>query len=150
MKTAIQLAVLFSCVLGSTSAFGARDEIVFDKTGVEPQTYLYEMPEMCYRGHMSTVPELLRDLMKDGQSILHRDQGIPGIRFGHSKLITFEEQFFETSEEFREIYESESPKAVKAWDSYDVTSKTVLVLSDLGPQGDGTELYITEIKPCAR
>ncbi len=108
--------------------------------------YLYQLESICYIGEMGEVPYSLRALLEEEK--LERDQGIVAIRYGQSKVISFEDEFFETSEEWMEFQMEENPKVVEAWKSYDTSSKEVLVISNLGPEGDGTELYLTIMPPC--
>jgi hypothetical protein len=107
--------------------------------------YIYEFPAICYRGKTEDVPEIITSLMG---SVFQDEQGIQAIRHGEKKIIYWD-GFFETATaEAREEYTVNNPDDVAQWNNYDKKSDTVLVMSDLGPQGDGTELYSTEIKRC--
>ncbi len=112
--------------------------------------YIHQTPTMCYRGSTNQVPKVIQALMG---SVFHQDQGIQAFRFKDKKIIVDQYQFIEVSDaekskENRENYETNAPDDVKVWDDYDVSSDDVLVMSDLGPQGDGTELNATLIKRC--
>ena len=128
-----------------------KTTIEYNKRGVEPQTYLYEFPTMCYRGQAKDVPALIDEMMSSDESPLHRDQGIQAIRFEDTMLIFTAGQFYATTQEedIADDYRVNQEEEIKEWESYDTyRNKDVLILSDLGPQGDGTELYLTVIKPC--
>ncbi len=144
-----------AALLFTTLAYSAekpKTKIEFNKRGVEPQAYLYEMPKMCYRGVAKDVPSLIEDMMSSDESILHRDQGIQAIRFQHSLFIYNAAYFYLTTKEEEVAYEIRTNHSdlIEEWEAYEASqkSKDVLILSDLGPQGDGTELYLTVVKPC--
>jgi len=106
--------------------------------------HLYDFPAICYRGNPVRVMEVIAGLLG---AVFQEDQGIQASRYGKTKLISIDkDQFFETNAEVRAEHMINNPKEVALWEEYDTKSDTVLVLSDLGPQGDGTELYATEIK----
>lgn len=108
--------------------------------------YFYEFPTMCYRGEAEDVQYVIRAMM---ENVLHGDQNIDGIRARDSKWIHWMSEFFETNEEMREAQmDNGNEVEMKMWDEYDIKSQTVLVISGYGPQGDGTEMTATEIKPC--
>jgi len=106
-------------------------------------TYYYEYPELCYRGKMSEVVKVL-----DGMNgnFLTNEQGIHAYRYGKKKDIRSD--IFKTEKSIREVYDEQRPEDVEEYLAYDEKSDAVLVVSDLGAQGDGTELYLTYIKPC--
>jgi len=107
--------------------------------------YLYEYPAVCYRGAISGVVKVI-DGMSD--NFLTSEQGILAIRYGKTKIIRSDE--FKSEKKLRAYYEGNADEEVNAWLDFDEISKSVLVMSNLGPQGDGTELYATKIKPCEK
>lgn len=107
--------------------------------------YFYQLPETCYTGETSAVIDTINGL-RDG--VFHTDMGISAIRYGKIKVLFYEGQTIDDNAEVRAIHEQNNPEAVAAWDHYKKKSDDVLVLSDFGPQGDGTELTATLIKRC--
>lgn len=107
--------------------------------------YFYEFPAICYRGATSEVPEVIESLMG---TVLHPDQGIQALKYGKVKVVHYGSEFFENNKERMQEMLEYNPGEVKLWLNYNKTSDTVLILSDYGPQGDGTELTATEIKRC--
>lgn len=137
-----------------TLPFGAfsvdKTVLEYKKKGVEPQTYLHEMPKICYRGKAKDVPGLIEEMMKDEESVLNQDQTVLAIRFGQVQIIYWTEDFFATTsnDETKKFHLEENKETTQLWEKYSLESKNVLILSNLGPQGDGTELYATVIAPC--
>jgi len=110
--------------------------------------YLHEVPTpFCYRGKPSDVPGIVQALMG---TVFHPDQGIQAVRYGKVKKVMpdFRKDFFDTVQSVREEDEENNPNEVAAWDGYDEDSDSVLIMSDLGPEGDGVELYATRIPRC--
>ncbi|MDA8792402.1 hypothetical protein N9N67_04105 [Bacteriovoracaceae bacterium] len=132
-------------------------KIKFNKKKLEGPTrnYLFEMPTMCYEGPKEELIAKLFQLKEGGESLLHRDQGIQAIKLGNYEINYYGDQFFgytpvnpdyaESFEELRYYYKKE----ISQWEKYDQDSNDLFIFSDLGPQGDGTELYATIIKPCS-
>ncbi len=105
--------------------------------------YFYELPTIRYRGNTSEVMGVIKALLG---SVLHPEQGIQAARFGKTKIIYYKDQFFGNNAEIRKgLEENGQGKTMKIWDNYDTKSDTVLIMSDYGPQGDGTELTATQI-----
>ncbi|HVJ65021.1 MAG TPA: hypothetical protein VM901_07185 [Bdellovibrionota bacterium] len=125
--------------------------------------YLHEYPEICYRGNIEDVPEILEAMhtvtdkeQKDGggyRSFLHVDSGLLGVAWSDQKKALAE--FMESSEKVDQHYGvdedggGEVPDAVNEFFRWK-TKTYALVVTDLGPQGDGTEAYATVIKPCKK
>ncbi len=107
--------------------------------------YLYQFPTICYRGLSSEVPEVIESLMG---TILHSDQGIQGLKYGKEKVVHHGSDFFENSKERMKGMLKHNPQEVRMWLNYKKSSDTVLLLSDYGSHGDGTELTAIEIKRC--
>ena len=106
--------------------------------------YYYEYPEMCYRGQPNEATRILQSMLGN---FLTPEQGMIAIRYGKTIKILWND--FESDPEVRQNYiENGNEDLLQAWDDYDKNSDDIVVLSDLGPQGDGTELYRTEIKRC--
>lgn len=126
-------------LVNANSMLGRNIEIVMERG------YLGEFPAMCYRGKTAEVRDVIEGLMG---SVFHEDQGIQAVRYGTKKFITYTDEFFETNKERREEQEQNNAEEVALWDNYDTKSDTVLVMSDYGPQGDGTELTATSIVRC--
>jgi hypothetical protein len=103
--------------------------------------FFYEFPEICYRGEASEVPEVLKSL---AGTFWNADQGILAFRYGKKKLVEADQ--FKTDAALKKNYEESD--AVDVWLNYDTDSDAVLLMCDLGPEGDGTELYAIPISPC--
>jgi hypothetical protein len=112
--------------------------------------YLYEYPEICYRGKAADVFETIKALtgQNDGsvQNFFNHDQGMLAARYGTKKIVEADQ--FKSVSALREYYGGDNEGEIDGWEHFDTSSKDVIVWSDLGPQGDGTELYLTVIKPC--
>ena len=110
--------------------------------------YFYEFPAICYRGKTEDVSVIIDAMMKD--NFLNSEQGLLAMRWGTHKDVRSDQ--FKSDEGLREYYQQwgdENENEIKSWVKYNTKSENVLIMSDLGPQGDGTELYATVIKPCA-
>lgn len=105
--------------------------------------YLNSAPTLCYNGKPEDVLKIVQSLT----TAFHEDMGIQGVRYKNKKVFIYD-QTFENDEDIRQNYEDNSPEALQAWKKYKTTSDAVLILSDFGPEGDGTELFDTEIKRC--
>ena len=114
-----------------------------DGTG---DNYLYKWENVCYRGEITEVPALIKSMQGN---FLNQDEGLLAFGAGPKKVI--EDEAFKSSEGLKERFDSEYENLeaeIDQWLNYSSKSKTVLVMSDYGPQGDGTELEVTEIPPC--
>ncbi len=110
------------------------------------ENYLYNWENICYRGAITEVPQLINSMLGN---FLNPDQGILAIGAGSKKEIF--DDAFKSREGLKQRFDSEyetNLKDINMWLGYKANSKTALVMSDLGPQGDGTELYATQIPPC--
>ena len=105
--------------------------------------YLYEFPKMCYRGDVNGVPILIKAMLNN---FLNADQGVLAIKYGAKKIVRSDE--FKSEAALRKYHDGSNAGEIKAWLSYAEDSDKVLIMSNLGPQGDGTELYATYIAPC--
>lgn len=105
--------------------------------------YYYEFPELCYRGKTEEVVGVLDGMLG---SFLNDGQGVMAYRHGETQVVRVDD--FKSEKALKDRYGDENENEVKAWLKYKKTSKSVLVMSDLGAQGDGTELYATSVKPC--
>jgi hypothetical protein len=110
-------------------------------------SYMHDMEDMCYRGKPSEVKAIITALRG---TLFQEDQGLYAVRYLDKKSIFagMSKIFFENNAEMRQGYEENGNTAITEWDNFDTSSDTVAVISDLGPEGDGTELYLTEIKRC--
>ncbi len=117
---------------------GATEELRF----VIDNGYLYEYPPICYRGDATDVPAIMNGML---DTFLNSEQGILALRYGKETII--HDDRFKSKASLNEAFEGGNNET-KAWLNFDQHSRSVLVMSDLGPQGDGTELYTTYIKPC--
>jgi hypothetical protein len=106
--------------------------------------YYFEYPEICYRGSPAKAVKIL-DAMAG--NFFQDTQGVLAIRYGKTTKILWKE-FTENPEVRQNYIDNGAEGYLLAWDNYDTKSDTIAVLSDLGHQGDGTELYFTEIKRC--
>ena len=106
--------------------------------------YYFEYPKICYRGTTSKAVKILDAMVGN---FFQETQGVLAMRFGKTTKILWKE--FSENPEVRQNYiDNGAEDLLAAWDTYDTKSDTIAVLSDLGHQGDGTELYFTEIKRC--
>jgi hypothetical protein len=105
--------------------------------------YLFEYPEICYRGKTADVPTIIKAM---NDNFLHTDQGVLGFRYGSKKIV--DDDRLASKEAQEEAWGEENEFERGEWNDYDTSSDTVLVLTDLGPQGDGLELYSTKIARC--
>lgn len=123
----------------------ANKALKLDIELIAEQGYFYEFPAICYRGKASEVPEVIESLMG---TVFHPDQDISAVKFGAVKIVHNPATFFETNSKRMKLLRRANPKDMKKWFSYSRGSSSVLVLSDFGPQGDGSELIATEISRC--
>ena len=101
---------------------------------------------LCYRDDISGIPDLIEKLRGN---FLHREEGILAIGTGRTRSIY--DEAFKSRQGLKERFEGEyetNIENINKWLNYSPKSKTALVMSDYGPQGDGTELEATEIPPC--
>ena len=106
--------------------------------------YYNEYPEICYRGKAKKASKILSSMLGN---FLNGDQGVIAVRYGKTVEVLWHE--FKDDPEIRQNYSDNGyDDLLNDWDNYDKNSDTIVVLSDLGPQGDGTELYSTEVKRC--
>ncbi len=105
--------------------------------------YYYEYPEICYRGMAAEAVEILDAMLGN---FLNEEQGVLAVRYGKTKIV--KSDFFKTEKALREAYEENDSREVAEYLDFDGKNGDILVMSDLGPQGDGTELYATRIKVC--
>jgi len=109
------------------------------------ETYLYEMT-LCYRGDITGIPKLIEKLRGN---FLHPEEGLLAIATGTKKTII--DKAFKSAAGLKERFGDEfelNRENIDKWLDYSSESDTALVMSDYGPQGDGTELEATEIPPC--
>ncbi len=108
--------------------------------------YIHHFNSTCYRGEASEIPNILKGLVGN---FLLEDEGPLAIRYGKKQKIYSD--VFKSEKALKETYKfGSAPGAVKQWLTYKTNSDVVLVMSDLGPQGDGTELFATDIKKCEK
>jgi hypothetical protein len=107
--------------------------------------YMWQLPNICYRGRPEEVWPLMQKLTG---SIFHPDQGFLAVRYGSQQKILSDELGAATRKEWQAIYGEEGADQIDTWVNYNPGSKVVLVMSNLGDQGDGTDLYATAIVPC--
>ncbi len=100
--------------------------------------------KMCYSGPVADVFKTIEGLTG---SMIDEDMGIYGYRIGKKTVFTYEGEFLD-SEERRSEFTDAYPAEVDAWDSYSTTSDTLLLATNYGPSGDGTELNLTYVKKC--
>jgi hypothetical protein len=105
--------------------------------------YFYQYPTLCYRGEISGVVDVI-DGMQNG--FMTNEQGILAIRYGDTEIKRSDE--FKSEETLKEYYGEDREDEIAEWNDFDTKSDDVLVMSNLGPQGDGTDLYATTISPC--
>ncbi len=106
---------------------------------------IYEL-SICYRGNIEDVPALI-DAMNG--NFLSEYQGILAIGAGKKKVI--HDETFKSRAGLKkrfDVHYEGNLEQINRWLEYDSKSKTALVMSDYGQNGDGTELEVTEITPC--
>lgn len=106
---------------------------------------LYKMT-VCYRGNLTDVPDVIDSMLGN---FLDPDQGILAMAAGKKKVIR--DEAFKSRAGLKKRFDSEyetNLANIDRWLDYDAKSDTAVVMSDYGPQGDGTELELTEIPPC--
>jgi hypothetical protein len=119
--------------------FGAGNEI----ETVLNAGYFFEYPEICYNGKTADVIEIV-DAMNG--NFMNDTQGVLAFRYKNKKVVRDER--FESVASLREALGDDNPDEVSDWLEYDTSSDAVLVMTDLGQQGDGLELYSTKISRC--
>lgn len=102
--------------------------------------YLYEYPEICYRGEGSDVGKMIQSMVGN---FLNSDQALLGVKF-KSETVMWDSDYFAMDG----VEADEIPEEIETWKNYNPKSSNVLVMSNLGQNGDGTELYSTFIGPC--
>jgi hypothetical protein len=108
--------------------------------------HIHQWENVCYIGDITAMPELVNSLRGN---FVYEDDGILAVGAGSRKEI-YDESFKSRDglkERFQGEYET-NLKEINAWLGYKKTSKIALIMSDYGPQGDGTELIATEIPAC--
>ena len=102
----------------------------------------HSYPAICYRGPAAGVEGLLNDL----QAVFFEDEFL-AIRYKNQKHVILDE-FNGDEKELSDYYDGTEDDEIGQWVNFNEKSDSVLVMSNLGPNGDGTELYAKEIKPC--
>lgn len=110
-----------------------------------PDDNLIRESTMCYLGTSAGVIKTLAGLTG---TMIDEDMGIYGYRIGKKVEITYPDNDFLDVPDRREDLTAENPREVKMWDNYNTKSSNVLLATNYGPQGDGTEMNITLVKPC--
>lgn len=99
---------------------------------------------MCYSGPVLDVFKTFKGLTG---TMIDSDMGIYGYRIGMKTVFTFEDEFLDNEDRRAEFAEN-SPTEVKAWDKYNTKSETLLLATNYGPEGDGTELNLMYVTKC--
>jgi len=108
--------------------------------------HLYQWENACYIGDITAIPALIESLLGN---FVYEDDGILAIGAGSTKVI--KDEAFKSRDGLKERFQGEyetNLKEINAWLGYKKTDKTAIVMSDLGQNGDGTELYLTKIPAC--
>ncbi len=116
--------------------------------------YLYEYPQICFRGDIDDVAGII-DAMhtvpedESYRAFIEPDSGILGVSWGAKRALFSD--YLKNEDAVKDYYGVEDggeiPEVVLElleWFKKD----QVFVVTDLGPQGDGTEAYDTVIKAC--
>jgi len=121
-------------------------------------SYLFEYSEICFRGNIMDVPVILKAMADSGtgkswEAFLNIDAGINGFAIGTQKFDVAD--FLKSEEAMNEYYGVEAGEDSSDYIPSEITKflnwkkkDQVYVITDLGPQGDGTEMYGTIIKRC--
>lgn len=104
--------------------------------------YLYEYPSICYRGDVADVPKIIDSMTG---TFLSDEQGILAMRYQEKTIIR--DDRFKSESDLKEAFDGGNHET-ETWLNYDIDSKDLLLMSDLGAQGDTTELYARVIRPC--
>lgn len=115
------------------------------KYEILPDDNLIYGSAICYNGATAGVLKTIEGLRG---SMIHEDMGIYGYRMGKKVKITFPGNDFLDVPEMREMLTNDNPYEVRTWDNYDTSSDDVLLATNYGQQGDGTEMNVTVIKRC--
>lgn len=99
---------------------------------------------MCYLGSPQGVLKTLEGLTG---TMIDEDMGIWGYRIGKKVSFTYPGEFIDNPE-YREELMNYNPREIKEWDNYNTKSDAVLLSTNYGPSGDGTEMNNTLIKRC--
>ncbi|MBI3535002.1 MAG: hypothetical protein HY072_05905 [Deltaproteobacteria bacterium] len=101
---------------------------------------------MCYRGAMSGVTKLIKTMYGN---FLNPNQSVLAIACGNKKSIS--DKAFKSREGLKKRF-GVNYKAnltnINKWLKYNKNDNTVLIMSDYGSDGDGSELEATYIPPC--
>ncbi|MFN0246912.1 MAG: hypothetical protein ACKV2T_08380 [Kofleriaceae bacterium] len=97
---------------------------------------------LCYSGDVATIGQTIDDLRYSLFSIY---MGIQGERIGTRKKV-----FVGNEREWlrMQLEDNGSEAQVAIWKNYDTSSKTYLMMTDGGQQGDGTEFFAVQIPKC--
>jgi len=129
-----------------------------DQTLNVEAAYLYEYPEICFRGDIKGVPAIVKAMADSGtgkswDAFLNIDAGINGFAIGNQKVDVAD--FLKSEKAMNEYYGVEEGEDNSDYIPSEVIEflnwkqkDQVYVITDLGPQGDGTEMYGTTIKAC--
>ncbi len=107
------------------------------------RAYLNDLTDICYHGNPLAVMKLLD---KMSGKFFHDEQGHYAYRVGKIKKVLDDDNFGPDSELHERF--PDHPETVDDWLNYDKKSSVILVISNWGPQGDGTELLPTWIPRC--
>lgn len=161
MKNTFALLAALFIVSAPAFANPAKTELRFKPLSAEDIANGYgqdldELQDLCYVGEASGVEaaidaEIEKDTINYWSTVL-------AIRYGTAKKIVDTDIFAEDAKgKLIEIQDGEPldldseyghPAILKQWNAFNTKSKDVLVLSNIGMQGDGTEMYATVIPPC--
>ncbi len=129
----------------------AANQVVSDKMwfNITDDRDLREYSPICYRGKSSDVPAILKSFQNGSNgNFMRGDAGLLAIRYGETIEIYHNDEVFNSEEKLKELYAADNADEVNDWLRYDKSSDVVLVMTDFGGQGDGTELISTFIEKC--
>ena len=105
---------------------------------------LHNWGEVCYTGNPADIVKMIKAM--EG-NFFNTDQGMLAIRYLDQQVIY--DDAFKSKKAAKEYYgEDYLPENIDVWFNFKKTSKDILVMTNLGSQGDGTELFDNLIKPC--
>ncbi len=105
--------------------------------------YIQDAKNICYRGNPKFVYDVIEKAMGN---YITDSQGLLAYRVGKVKKPFMDE--FKTAKALRELHGEDNPEEVDAWNNYDKSSNTFLLMADIGPQGNGTQLSAVYIPVC--
>jgi hypothetical protein len=101
---------------------------------------------LCYQGPIDEVERVIEGLYG---SLFSNHMGIQGVRHGATKRLYVMDHWDLSEAEWMEMMRDAGNDAdIDDWHDFDTASDDFLIMTDGGPDGDGTELFAVTIPPC--